>query len=136
MPPSWTRQEWELLAWTVRYHRGPEPTAKSSGFARLHEPQQTNVRALAGIIRLARGLRKCGIEHCSGLRAEKTPAAVLLHIPGLVDSAENAARLAAAKHLLDTYLGKPLIPKQAAPPQLVELPSPVPQVVPISAASD
>jgi hypothetical protein len=136
MPPSWTSKEWELLAWTVRYHRGPEPTAKSGGYARLHEHQQTNVQALAGIIRLARGLRKCGIEHCSGFRAEKTAAAVLLHIPGLVDSAENAARLAAAKHLLDTYLGKPLIPKQAAPPQLVELPSPVPQVVPISAASD
>jgi CHAD domain-containing protein len=136
MPPSWTRQEWELLAWTVRYHRGPEPTTTSSAFLRLHEDQRTNVRALAGVIRLTRGLRKCGIEHCSGFRVEKTAAALLLHVPGLVDSAENAARLAAAKHLLDTYLGKPLIPKPAAPPQLVELPSPVSQVVPISAASD
>jgi len=136
VPPSWTRKEWELLAWTVRYHRGPEPTTKSSAFARLHGDQQTNVRALAGVIRLARGLRKCGIEHCSGLRVEKTAAAVLLHVPGLVDSAENAARLAAAKHFLDTYLGKPLILKPAVPVQLVALPSPVSQEVPIAAASD
>jgi len=136
MPPSWTRKEWELLAWTVRYHRGPEPTTTSRAFARLHEDQQTNVRALAGVIRLARGLRKCGTEHCSGFRVEKTAAAVLLHVPGLVDSAENAARLAAAKHLLDTYLGKPLIPKPALPAQLVALPSPVSQEVPIAAASD
>jgi len=135
IPPSWTRQEWQLLAWTVRYHRGPEPR-DTSAFARLHEDEQSSVRALAGVIRLARGLRKCGIEYGNGVRVEKTAAAVLLHIPGLVDSAENAARLAAAKHLLDTYLGKPLIPKAAAPPQLVQLPSPPSQVVPISAASD
>jgi CHAD domain-containing protein len=136
MPPSWTRQEWELLAWTVRYHRGPEPTIKSSAFARLLEEQQTKVRALAGIIRLSRGLRKCGIEHCSGFRAEKTAAAVLLHVPGLVDSADNAARLAAAKHLLDTYLGKPLILKPAAPTQVLALPSPISHEAPIAAASD
>ena len=136
VPPSWSRKEWELLAWTVRYHRGPEPTSKSSAFARLHEDQQTNVRALAGVIRLTRGLRKCGIEHCSGFRVEKTAAAVLLHVPGLVDSAENASRLAAAKHLLDTYLGKPLILKPAVPAQLVALPWPVSQEAPIAAASD
>jgi hypothetical protein len=94
------------------------------------------VRALAGVIRLARGLRKCGIEHCNGVRVEKTAAAVLLHVPGLVDSAENAARLAAAKHLLDTYLGKPLILKPAPPPQVLSLPSPVSREVPIAAASD
>jgi hypothetical protein len=61
---------------------------------------------------------------------------VLLHVPGLVDSAENAALLAAAKHLLDTYLGKPLILKPAAPPQLVALPSPTSNEVPFAAASD
>jgi CHAD domain-containing protein len=140
VPPSWTQKEWELLAWTVRYHRGAEPkieaNASSSHFARLREEQQSSVRALAGVIRLARGLRKCGIEQCNGFRVEKTAAAVLLHVPGLVDSAENAARLAAAKHLLDTYLGKPLILKPAAPPQLVALPSPSSPEVPMAAASD
>ena len=140
VPPSWARKEWELLAWTVRYHRGAEPQIQpdkaSNAFARLREDQQMNVRALAGMIRLARGLRKCGIEHCNGFRAEKTAAAVLLHIPGLVDSADNAALLAAAKHLLDSYLGKPLILKPAAPAQLIALPSPGGQNTPIAAASD
>ena len=37
----------------------------------------------------------------------------LLHVPGLTDSAETAARLAAGKHLLETYLGKALILKPA-----------------------
>jgi hypothetical protein len=136
VPPSWTRKEWELLAASVRYHRGAEPDATSGAFAKLHEDQQANLRALAGILRLARGLRKSGIEQTAGFRAEKTAAAVLLHVPGLVDSAETAARLAAAKHLLDTYLGKPLILKPAAAPQLVALPSPTNQQVPLAAASD
>jgi exopolyphosphatase/pppGpp-phosphohydrolase len=137
-PPSWTHKEWELLAWTVRYHRGTEPkTTTDSAFARLHEDQQANLRALAGVVRLARGLRKCKIERCNGFRVEKTAAAVLLHVPGLVDSAENAARLASAKHLLDTYLGKPLIPKPASPPQILALPSPADaNAVPFAAASD
>jgi CHAD domain-containing protein len=136
VPPSWTRKEWELLAWTVRYHRGAEPKTSNSKFTRLQQNQQTNVRALAGVLRLARGLRKCKIEPCRGLRVEKTAAAVLLHVPGLADSAENAALLAAAKHLLDTYLGKPLILRPVPLPQLVEMPSPAGQEVALAAASD
>ncbi len=113
MPPSWTLEEWELLAWTVRYHRGAEPNGEAGGFAKLPEEQQKNVRALAGVLRLARALRKCGVDSCTGMRAEKSVDAVILHVPGLTDSVETAARLAAAKHLLETYLGKALILKPA-----------------------
>jgi len=134
-PPSWTHKEWELLAWTVRFHRGTEPKGTSDTFAALRQDQQADVKALAGVIRLARGLRKCKIEQSSGWRVEKTAAAVLLHVPGLVDSAENAALLASAKHLLDTYLGKPLILKPAFPSQILALPSPV-TTIPFAAASD
>jgi CHAD domain-containing protein len=113
MPPSWTLEEWELLAWTVRYHRGAEPSADGGAFATLTEEQQRNVRALAGVLRLARALRKCGVDTCTGMRAEKSADAVILHVPGLMDSVEAAARLAAGKHLLETYLGKALILKPA-----------------------
>jgi CHAD domain-containing protein len=113
MPPSWTVEEWDLLAWTVRYHRGPEPATDRGAFTKLPEEQQRNVRALAGVLRLARVLRKCGVDTCAGMRAEKSADAVILHVPGLTDSVENAARLAAGKHLLETYLGKPLILKPA-----------------------
>jgi CHAD domain-containing protein len=136
-PPSWSREEWELLAWTVRYHRGAEPKIENSAFSRLSEEMQMNVRAIAGVIRLARGLRKCGIVNCTGLRAEKAAAAVTIHVPDLPDSAETAALLAAAKHLLDSYLGKPLILKPTLKIQVLELPSPVePPAHVTSVASD
>jgi CHAD domain-containing protein len=113
LPPSWTFEEWELLARTIRYHRGLEPVADRGAFGRLHEDQQKNIGALAGVLRLARVLRKCGVDSCLGMRAEKSADAVTLHVPGLVDSADTAARLAAGKHFLESGLGKPLILKPA-----------------------
>lgn len=113
LPPSWTLEEWELLGWAVRYHRGPEPVGDKGRFSRLGEDEQKNVQALAGVLRLARALRKCDVNACEGLRAEKTADAIILHVPGLTDSVENAARLAAAKHLLETYVAKPAILKPA-----------------------
>ena len=139
VPPSWTPDEWEVLAWSARYHRGAEPKSKSRAFNSLAESQQQNVRAFAGVLRLARGLRKCGIEDCSAIHADRSAEAVLLEIPGLADSAENAARLAAAKHLLETYLQVPLIVKPAAKAQIpvAALPAPDSLYQPsLAAASD
>jgi CHAD domain-containing protein len=133
MPPSWTYEEWDLLGWAVRFHRGPEPTPDRGTFSTLSDEQQKNIQAIAGVLRLARAFRKCGLDSCEGLRAEKTADAVILHVPGLTDSAENAARLAAAKHLLDTYIAKPLLLKPA--PKRVaaqtEEPPPPAKVVPL-----
>jgi CHAD domain-containing protein len=115
IPPNWTAEEWDLMAWAVRFHRGPEPKQKN-GFAKLTEEQQITVRALAGVLRLARALRKSGLEGAVGLRCEKSADAIVLNVPGLLDTAEIAARLAAAKHLLESVLEKPLILKSVPKP--------------------
>jgi exopolyphosphatase/pppGpp-phosphohydrolase len=136
VPPNWSVEQWDLMAWAVRFHRGAEPKQKN-GFAKLSEKQQTTVRALAGILRLARALRKADIESAVGLRFEKSADAFVLRVPGLGDTAETAARLAAAKHLLESVLGKPLIlkavpkPEEAAAP--IAPPSEPPLVSTISA---
>src|ERR1035438_3385831 len=44
LPPSWTLEEWELLGWAVRYHRGPEPVGDKGRFSRLREDEQKNVQ--------------------------------------------------------------------------------------------
>jgi len=124
IPPNWTSEQWDLMAWAVRFHRGPEPRQKN-GFAKLSEEQQTTVRALAGILRLARTLRKSGLESTVGLRCEKSAEAIVLSIPGLLDTAEIAAHLAAAKHLLEYVLEKPLILKPVPKPE--KAPAPIAQ---------
>jgi len=47
------------------------------------------------------------------MRAEKSSEAITLHVPGLQDTADNAALLALGKHFLEGYVGKPLILKTA-----------------------
>ena len=116
IPPGWSNDDWELLALAVRYHRGTEPRAKDRAFSNLSAAQQDSVRVLAGVLRLGRALRKCGVLTGAGLRAEKSTDAVVLRVPGLMDDIDTAARLAAGKHLLEDYLRMPLIVKTAAKP--------------------
>ena len=124
LPPGWTADEWETLAVVVRYHRGAEPNEKSGPYRNLPATRQNDVRALAGVLRLARALRKSGIENGSGFRAEKSSETLILRVPGLPDDAESAVRLAKAKHMLELYLGVALIVKAAVKPdKVVALPS-------------
>jgi CHAD domain-containing protein len=129
VPPGWSNEDWELLALAVRYHRGAEPRPKDGPFSKLSVAQQNSVRALAGVLRLARTLRKCGVATGAGLRAEKSSDAILLRVPGLADDVETAARLAAGKHLLEDVLRLPLILKAAAKPEevIALAPRPVPE---------
>lgn len=135
LPPGWNNEEWELLATVVRYHRGPEPSKKSRLFPKLSAEQQNRVRALTGVLRLALALRKCGVETGAGLHAEKSAETIVLRVRGLADDVETAARLAAGKHLLEEYLGIPLILKPAVKSGKV-VPLPTPQAPVFSVASD
>ena len=107
-PPGWTRADWELLALVVRYHRGAEPKGTDRGVARLSRKRQEVVRGLAGVLRLARALRRCGVQSRPRLRADTTSTGVRLRVVGAVDTQANATRLASAKHLLDRDLRLPL----------------------------
>lgn len=134
VPPNWTAEEWDLMAWAVRFHRGPEPKLKN-GFAKLSEQGQTSVRALAGVLRLARALRKSGLEGVVGLRCEKSSDAIVLRIPGLAKTADTAARLAAANHLLESVLEQPLILKSVPKPEEGAAPIEQPSAPPLVAAA-
>ena len=108
-PPGWRPDDWEVVRLVVRYHRGTEPKPTHSRFVRLRRSRQDLVRGLAGVLRLARALHRCGATIPSRVRVDETSAGVRLGIPGPIDSRENTARLAAAKHLLEIYLRRPLL---------------------------
>jgi CHAD domain-containing protein len=138
VPPGWTFAEWELLAATVRYYRGAEPRAKHHSFATFSEEQQKTVRALAGVLRLARALRQSGVKTPVGFRMEKLKNAVILRVPGLNDNLETAARMASAKHLLETALDMPMVVQALPRPEPIAEPQIglVPMLVRVAAASD
>jgi len=111
LPPGWAGEEWEVVLAAIRYARGSEPRAKDKDFGRLSTPQQEKVRGLAGVLRLARALRKCGVTSCVGLKVEKSAEALIVNAPNLEDTEDAAVQLAAGKHLLESQLDRPLIVK-------------------------
>jgi hypothetical protein len=113
VPLGWTASEWDLLTAVIRYHRGAEPAARHKRFARLSAEQRDRVRALAGVLRLARGLHRCGVTGAGGLSVDETAAYVRLCVSSLQDTEDDAARLAAARHLLEGYLRRPIIVRSA-----------------------
>jgi CHAD domain-containing protein len=137
LPVGWTEAEWELLGMVVRYHRGQEPKAKDKGFARLTKEEQLALCGMAGVLRLARVLRKCGVVSSKGLQVERSVDALIVRVPGLEDTETSAACVAAGKHLLETVLERPLI-VQTVPgaPKIVELPRVVERAQIAAAASD
>jgi CHAD domain-containing protein len=123
LPVGWSEAEWELLGLAVRYHRGQEPKTKDKAYARLGKEEQTAVCAMAGVLRLGRVLRKCGVASSAGLQVERSVDALIVRVPGLENTENSAARVAAGKHLLETILDRPLIVQPAVvTAKVVELP--------------
>jgi CHAD domain-containing protein len=139
VPVGWNEAEWDLLGMAVRYQRGEEPRAKQKGYAGLTKEERQAVCAVAGVLRLARVLRKCGVESSKGLRVERSVDALFLRAPGLEDSEAAAARVAAGKHLVETVLDTPLMVQRVAVElKVVEMPrrEEAEQVAAVGSASD
>ncbi len=135
LPVGWTEEEWELLGLAVRYHRGKEPRTKDKAYGRLGKEEQKAVCTMAGVLRLARELRKYGVMSSRDLQVERSVDAVIVRAPGLANTETSAARVAAGKHLVEMVLDRPLIVQPAAVlAKVVELPK-APETIQ-AAASD
>jgi CHAD domain-containing protein len=133
-PAGWTAEDWELAAAAVRYHRGKEP--KNGGkLARLSEEEKKKIFVLAGVLRIARALRKIGIAGRRGIRAGAV-GTLTISVPRLPDTPDVAARLAAAKHLLERGLGRPIVIKAAERANVLTIPAEQMSLDKFAAASD
>jgi CHAD domain-containing protein len=136
LPPGWSEMEWEIMASVVRYHRGAVPDSEHKSFARYRPEEQKMIGSMAGMLRLCRALVKSSVASATGLRVERSVDALIIHVPGLVESEENATRLAAGKYLLESSLGLPVIVKTLPlMPKVIQLPRKE-EVPPSAAASD
>lgn len=119
VPPAWTFAEWERAAWTIRFQRGPEPTAGNKRFSALSIEQQIRIMTLAGIMRLAVAAQRSGVTSGAAIRIEALPQGLLLHLDGVEETPAIAARFAKAKHLLEVSIGKSILvqPAKALQPE-------------------
>ena len=84
-------REVEIIAQVARYHRKSEPKLKHPEFAQLSQKDQTTVRKLSGILRVADALNRTHASLISGLRCDLDGSKLLVQLEtaeGVVPSLE------------------------------------------------
>src|SRR5262249_32769887 len=117
-PPGWTAESWQLLSLVVRFHRGAPPSPEKGLFADLEPGAQNKILLLAGILRIARGLRKAGVLPAAKIRMEAKQDSLTVFLEGFSETQELPKSLNVGKQLLESALGKALVFRS------LELPAP------------
>jgi exopolyphosphatase/pppGpp-phosphohydrolase len=132
-PLGWSARELELAAMVARYHRGAFPRPRGKLTQRLELPDRPIAMLLAGILRLAVALdphtrnEKRGASRSAGPRSEPPRATakrvevglqdkfILVRVEGYSVLDRSAEDVAAARHLLETVLRRPVVVRALRP---------------------
>lgn len=109
VPPSWSFAEWERVAWAIRFQRGPHAGPANKRFSKLSVEQQAAITLLAGVLRLAVAAQQSGVGSGAAIRLAPLAQGLLLHIEGVHETPEIAARFVEAKRPLEHALGKTIL---------------------------
>jgi len=114
-PLGWSARELELAAVVARYHRGALPRPRGKTMQVLELPDRPIAMELAGVLRLANALDarhgRNGNENEQGPRLEVSlqDRFVLVRAAGYSALDRSAEDVAAARHLLETVLRRPVL---------------------------
>jgi len=114
-PLGWSARELELAAVVARYHRGALPRPGGKTMQALELPDRPLAMELAGVLRLANALDvrhgRGGGENESAPRLEVSlqDGCVLVRAAGYSALDRSAEGIAAARHLLETLLRRPVL---------------------------
>jgi CHAD domain-containing protein len=118
-PMGWSARELELAAVVARYHRGTLPRPKGKAMQLLELPDRPLAMELAGVLRLANALNHDQVQRRTRSAYEKVSApqievslherCVLLRVEGYSALDRSAEDVAAARHLLETVLRRPVM---------------------------
>jgi len=114
-PLGWSAREMEMAAVVARYHRGALPHPQGKSLQVLELPDRPIAMELAGVLRLANALDTRHVRHADG--AENSPQlevslqdrVVLVRAAGYSAPDGSAEGVAAARHLLETVLRRPVL---------------------------
>ena len=112
-PLGWSAREMELTAVVARYHRGALPRPRGKTMQTLELGDRATAMELAGVLRLANAL---DVRHGRG-RNEDAPRlevglqdrCVVVRAAGYSALERSAEGVAAARHLLETVLRRPVV---------------------------
>ena len=109
--PGFDKQQMLLIANIARYHRRSEPKPEHSGFATLSPSEQTKVKTLGSILRLADALDSEHLQRISNVSIEVGDSEILLELdPG--QGMSETLKLAKKGQMLEKILSKKLVVKE------------------------
>ncbi len=114
-PLGWSAREMGMAAVVARYHRGPLPRPQGKTMQLLEFADRPMAMQLAGILRLAKALdkrnKRNGRENVNPLRLEVSSQDrfVVARVAGYSALDRSAEEVAAARHLLETVLRRPVL---------------------------
>ena len=114
-PLGWSAREMEMAAVAARYHRGALPRPRGKSLQVLELPDRPIAMELAGVLRLANaldtrhGLRGDGGEDSPRLEVSLQDRVVVVRAAGYSALDGSAEGVAAARHLLETVLRRPVL---------------------------
>ena len=108
VPAGWTPREMELAATVARYHRGALPHSHNQEMRRLDLPDRKVAVQLSGVLRLANRLDlRNGTD--PSIHVEVQDRVVTVQVAGYRPLERSAEAIAAAGHLLETVLRRPVL---------------------------
>ena len=114
-PLGWSARELEMAAVVARYHRGALPRQRAKSMQGLALGDRTIAMELAGVLRLANALdwrhgRGGNLREISPrLEVGFQDRCVVVRVAGYSALDRSAEEVAAARHLLETVLRRPLV---------------------------
>lgn len=106
-PPGWTQSRMEVIARVAR-HYADGTAGNGANWPRLSARESAEILLLAGILRLADALMKAD-RKLARVRVAMENDAAIVRAPGFNSTGEYAAKVAAARSLLETELNRPVL---------------------------
>jgi exopolyphosphatase/guanosine-5'-triphosphate,3'-diphosphate pyrophosphatase len=107
-PLGWSARALELAAVVARYHRGALPHSRRKNMQTVDMPDRPIAMELAGILRLANALDMRN-GHAPRLEVGMQDNCVVVRAAGYSALDSSAEGIAAARHLLETVLRRPVL---------------------------
>src|SRR5439155_14926201 len=108
-PLGWSEQDLQLAAHVARYHCGALPHSRHKAFPILPVEQQPKAVQLAAILRLANAFDVARDSHISRLQTQTKNGMLYIYAQGYSPFGRVAENVAAARHLLELTLRRPII---------------------------
>jgi len=111
VPPGWTPLHLQIAGLVARYHRGAPPNVAQKSYAGLRKTARAVVDRLAGVIRLADAVERQRDLASREVSFASQNGHIVITAAGVHERTRPAERIAAARHLLESVVGKPIVVK-------------------------